>query len=544
MTTQASNPSNREAEMTAGSTWVPSPNGTKAGYYTVDSPSDQNGNNAAGDSNSAGTTNPQDSGSNPPPPTTSADSGDNGSTQADASGSGTSGSGTSGSGTGGNADAGNSGGGGGSALDLAGAGAPLQPIFDTVNGAVDDATGSSGLLHGVLDVAHTAGVGSIGATPSADGHSNLVTDALNLPGDVLAGDLNGGLSHITTDLNDTINAATGLVGNVLGNTGLPTDSLLGGSGNLIGDVVNLPGNALDGGIPHTVADLTDTVGGAIGIAGGLGGDGLLQPVTHLVDSIGGDLQNTPVASLGGEGMTGGILGGSIGDLGGSSSGNAAHAEIGPESDNGLGIGLLSSSDAGHTAGISALDVGSDGPQVADLSVLTGADGLNVPILNGLSLPDLAGTGSGGLLTVNGGNNDGNGGVIGGTVANLDGSSSGHLIDADGGSKGDGLGVGVLSAQSGADHTVSASAVDTGSHGPQLADLGVLTDADMINVPSLNGAGTDGLTGNLLGSITSAGNAEPAAPAPLAANLGEALDLLPGSITGDHGIVDVNGHHII
>ncbi len=63
------------------------------------------------------------------------------------------------------------------------------------------------------------------------------------------------------------------------------------------------------------------------------------------------------------------------------------------------------------------------------------------------------------------------------------------------------------------------------------------------MPAMHGAGVDSLTGNLLGGLTQ--TAPQATAAPMAvADLADVQNLLPGSITGDHGIVDVNGHHII
>lgn len=526
----------REAEM-MGYTYSPSPYGTKFGYYYEPSSS----------SEAAGT----DAENSPPPETTTPQSADSSQPPAADAGAGDNGSSTDGGsdlqGVSSLSDV--SGvlalddGQGGSGLELAGAGARLQPVFDVINTTADDVTGSSGLLQGIVTVANTAGVGAIGAAPSAGGHSNLLTDVVNLPGSVLDGDLNGGLSHLTADLTDTIGAATGLVGDVLGVTGLQTDSLLGDNG-LVGDVLNLPSTALDGGIPQTIADLTDAVTGITGSADGLAGNGLLTPVTNLVGSLGDDLQHNSVLGIGsGDGLTG-IVSGTIGSLGSSSSGDAAQVAIGPETDSGLGLGVLAPADGSHTADASVLDVGSGGPELANLGLLSDADGLNVPLLSGLGLPDIGDTGPSGLLTINGGNNANDGGLLGGVIGDLNGSSSGHLVNADVGPHDDsGLGVGVLTSQSGADHTASVSAVDTGPQGPQLADLGVLT-GDLINVPSLNGAGLDSLTGDLLGSHAPPAAASPAAPASLAANLGEVLDLLPGSVTGDHGIVDVNSHHII
>jgi hypothetical protein len=388
-------------------------------------------------------------------------------------------------------------------LHLAGAGAPLQPIFDAANGAASDVTGSSGILQGLVDVADTVGIGAIGATPSADGHSNLITDLVNFPGDAVGGNLNGGLSNIFADLSDTANAATGMVGDVLG----------GNTGGLVSNDAS-------------------------------GASGLLHPATDLTDSIGNDLQSAPLI---GANSGGGLLSGSVGDFGSSSSGDALHADAGSQSNSdGLGIGVLTPADSGHTAGAGVLNVGSDGPQVADVAILSTTDPLNTPALNGLSSPSLIGTDSpGSLLTVNGGNNAGDGGVTGAAIGDLNGSSSGHLVDLAAGPHGDhDSSVGVLAAQPNSGQAATASAVDVGPGGPQLADAGVLTDPGALNIASLNGAGTDSLAGNLLSGSTAETGAGALQPTPIATNLGEVHDVLTVPVTQDHGIVDVNHAHII
>ncbi|HEY0301042.1 MAG TPA: hypothetical protein VGC36_06915, partial [Rhizomicrobium sp.] len=167
--------------------------------------------------------------------------------------------------------------------------------------------------------------------------------------------------------------------------------------------------------------------------------------------------------------------------------------------------------------------------------------------NLLNTGDLLDTG-GNLVSLNGGNNADNGGILGGGLVNLDGSSSGHLVDADAGPADNGSSVDVLAAPTGSSNTANVNAVDVGSDGPQLADLGVLTDPGLISVPGLNGTGTDGLTGltgSLLNGVTDHGvPAATATPVLADLGLGHTLDLLPGSVTGDHGIIDVNGQHII
>jgi hypothetical protein len=324
-------------------------------------------------------------------------------------------------------------------LHLAGTGALLQPIFDTANGVASDVTGSTGLLHGLVDTADTVGVGAIGAVPSADGHSNLITDLVNFPGDIIGGNLNAGLSHIGADLSDTANAATGMVGDVLG----------GNTGGLVSSAVS----------------------GASG------------PATDLIGSAGNDLQTTPLASLDG----GGLLTGSVSNPAASSSGDIVQVD----------------------------------------SSLVGTNSPN------------------GLLTVNGGNNAGDGGVAGAGIGDLNGSSSGHLVDLAAGPHSDhDSSVGVLTAQPDSGHTATASAVDVGPGGPQLANAGVLTDAGALNIASLNGTGTDSLAGNPLGISTAETGAGTLQPTPVATNLGEVHDVVAVPITQDHGILDVNHTHII
>ncbi len=366
-------------------------------------------------------------------------SGADGSSAVAGNGGGSAGSGEGSSATAENSD-GSAGAGSGepSALHLAGAGAPLQPIFDDANGVASDVTGSSGLLHGLVDVADTLGVGAIGAVPSADGHSNLITDLVNFPGDIVGGNLNAGLSHIGADLSDTAGAVTGMAGDVLG----------GNTGGLVSSAVS----------------------GASG------------PATGLIGTVDNDLQTAPLASLDG----GGLLTGSVGNPAASSSGAIVQVDS-----------------------------------------------------------SLVGNSPNSLLTVNGGNNAGDGGAAGAAIGDLNGSSSGHLVDLAAGPHGDhDSSVGVLTAQPNGGQTATASAVDVGPNGPQLADAGVLTDPGVLNIASLNGAGTDSLAGNLLGGSAAETGAGALQPTPVATNLGEVHDVLTIPVTQDHGILDVNHTQIV
>ncbi len=193
------------------------------------------------------------------------------------------------------------------------------------------------------------------------------------------------------------------------------------------------------------------------------------------------------------------------------------------------------------------------------ALLNGNDPLNpVPeLVNGLtsSLQNLP------LLNINGSGEGGGqlgggllgGGVLNGVVGDLTGSSSSHLIDIDLGSEnGNGLGLDLLATPDGT-HDVSVNAIDIGPNGPQLLDLGLLTGSGIISVPSLGGAGTDGLTGSLLnpdclaggsfiGDIASGNNTSAPVTAPL--DIAVLTDNLAAPLTGDHGILDLHGAHIL
>ena len=230
-------------------------------------------------------------------------------------------------------------------LDLAGAGTTPQPVFDVANAVIKDVhytlevlsheVGLQNAIHGVTNLGETIGLGEIGAAPGADGSSNLITDTLNLPGDIVSGNLNGGISNISHDLIDTVHGVSAIVNTVL----------------------------FDG--PH--------------------GNDLSNPVPEIISGLGNSLQNLPLLTID-NGTTGGLLGGVIGDLSHSSSGHLVDADVGPQQSNGLVLDLLAGqSSDGHTASVNAVDVGPNGPHLADLGLLTGgsnSDGLAGNLLGG------------------------------------------------------------------------------------------------------------------------------------------------------------------
>jgi hypothetical protein len=231
--------------------------------------------------------------------------------------------------------------------------------------------------------------------------------------------------------------------------------------------------------------------------------------------------------------------------------------------NGLSVNALTGPDATDTDGlnVNVLDTG-DGQNVIDIGL---------PPASGLGLPGIGDTGSGNPLGnllgsgLAGGLLNAEGGLLNGTVGDLNGSSTGHLIDLDVGPQTpNGLGLDLLSTpDTDPTHAVSISAIDVGADGPQLADLGVLTGSGILDVPSLGGAGTDGLSGNLLGSngllggllggagipggilsgdIASGNTVSAPVNAPL--DVAALTDTITAPLAGDHGLLDLHGAHIL
>ena len=95
-----------------------------------------------------------------------------------------------------------------------------------------------------------------------------------------------------------------------------------------------------------------------------------------------------------------------------------------------------------------------------------------------------------------------------------GEDTGHLIDADAGQPtSNGTGIDLLDVPTPASNVLNVTGVDVGPNGPHLLDLGVLTGTNGLNIPSLNGAGTDSLTGNILSGGTASAPAAGTAPTP-------------------------------
>jgi hypothetical protein len=345
----------------------------------------ENDTSASGSGNSS----PQPSGNNPPPQSTA------GGPASSAGGNSPAPTGTNPSpnagGSGGNSPPTTGGGnppsGGGESGMIIGAGGVLQPLVEVVNQAVTETSselqqvgeksGLGGMTGELIDVVESTGLGSIGAAAGPDGNSNLVTDVVKAPGDVLNGDTEGVIANVSNDLADILTQSFELKDEAV----------------------------LDGSDP-------------------------LNVVPGLIESVGSGLQTLPIVSIGGGN---GLVGGSAGDLTHSPSGHLIDVGLGPTSANGLSLNVLSTpgSGAGPALGVSVLDVGSNGPNLLDLHLLGGelplTGGLGNGGLLGNLLPQPGGEGGGllgGVIDVPGLGGFGADGLVGGVLDTLTPSSGG------------------------------------------------------------------------------------------------------------------------
>jgi hypothetical protein len=287
--------------------------------------------------------------------------------------------------------------------DIAGQGATLQPILDTANTTVLDVheeleilgheLGVPFAVHGVTSTGEAIGLGHIGDPSTAsDGHTNLVSNVLNAPGDILSGDTDQAISNVGHDLTDTVNAAAQL-----------KDTLI---------------------FPTVGQDPTN-------------------PVPELIQSVGQTVQTLPLLDInGGDSPGNGLLSGSVLDVSHSSTNHLLDIDLGPiTSGNNLVLNLLSGTEAGphHAVELNILDVGPDGPHLGDLSILTGLGDTGVGGLLNDVLGNVGGTtggSSGGLLnevlgTVGSATGDSSGGLLNGVLGNLGGTAGGSSGGADG-----------------------------------------------------------------------------------------------------------------
>ena len=458
--------------------------------------------------------------------------------------------------------------------DLVGMGAPLQPVADVANGVIgqvhgllENVGGSVPLLNepinDLVNLGKTIGLGTLG-----DG-SNLLTDTLNLPGDLLSGHGGEGLGQVVGDVGEVLGAAGTLVGSLTGTVGgvlSPIIGSVGGAagsdGGLLGGLLGSAGGSeggLLGGILGHGDGSTGSDGGLLGgLLGGAGGSegGLLGGVLGHGDGSG-------------TGSDGGLLGGLLGNGGGTDSGLLGGI-IGHGDGSGGGLlgGLLGGGgDASGSNPLIDLNVGpvTDNPLV-NLDVLTPGTGsshlIDVEALNlgngGDLLGGLLGNGSGsegGLLGGVLGHGSGSGGLLGGILGGGDAAGSNPLIDANiGGVTPTPIAnVDVLTPDTGSSHAIDVDALNLGNGGGVLGNLlgntggsggGLLGGV----IGQGSGSGGGGILGGLLGGGDTAGahplidaNVGPVTPNPIAN-----LDVLtPG--TGSSHAIDVDaigvGSHV-
>ncbi|MCE4225928.1 hypothetical protein HCU64_19430 [Methylobacterium sp. C25] len=169
----------------------------------------------------------------------------------------------------------------------------LAPVSAVVNGTASglqqalDGLGQSvaplgDALHGVTGFTDSLGLGGQLGIPG-----NLLTDVVGLPGGLLGGQGIDALSPVVADLGNVVGSATGLLQDVLH---VPT-SLVGdltGAGGILTPLTSLVGGLTgDGGL---LSPVTSILGGVTGDDGGLTGDllgtgGALQPVAGIANGV-------------------------------------------------------------------------------------------------------------------------------------------------------------------------------------------------------------------------------------------------------------------
>lgn len=434
----------------------------------------------------------------------------------------------------------------------------------------------NGPIHGLTNLGESLGLGHLG-TPG-----NLLTDVTALPGAVLAGGGLGAVSPLLHDLGDVTDAAGNLVNQVLSpaasggplsSTGLlgPVSSVangavldlhatleqighdvpvlngvvhgvtelgetvglghLGEPGNLLTDVVNLPGSLLGGegtaALTPVLSDVGDILGAVGNLTGavtgtlGTGGGGLLQPVVDILDGAsggsgeGGLLQPATdlLADVTGGGDSGGLLQPVTAILDNVAGGEGNGGLLQP-------VTAILDGNAGESG------IGGILQPVADVvggATGNGAGGLPSQLVDTVS--DVLGSG--------GSEGGTGGGLLGGLLGGLSGTGAGGtgpapLIDLGIGPQTDhpALDANLLSSGTGSDQAIQVSALDSGSQTPALGVS--LLAGDGIAFPGSSGGGIDSLVGRVL-DLTPASS-----PASAQAEPGVHLDL--GMAT-----LDLGGH---
>jgi hypothetical protein len=260
--------------------------------------------------------------------------------------------------------------------DLGGSGTPA------VGGLLAPITGVAG---GVLNGGDGGGLGGTGALLGTNAPLQPVGNVANTVIDGLHAGLEQ-VGHSVPVLNDPLHAVIDL-----GNTaGL---GQLGETGNLLTDVVNLPGAALTGnGAPavgHIVGDVghvADAAGGVLGsvtgiLPSGAGAPGAGLPLDGALTAVTSVLGATDVGGAGGN-LIGGVLGGLSGG-GGAGTHPLVDVAAGPATATpvaNLAV-LTPAADPAHTVQVSAIGVSGDHPSAVTASLLS-SDGIVLPQSSG------------------------------------------------------------------------------------------------------------------------------------------------------------------
>jgi hypothetical protein len=231
---------------------------------------------------------------------------------------------------------------GGSGLDLANLGSVLG----------QDGGGPLGAVGGLVDNV-TNGLDLVGS--NASGGGNLVTDVLNLPGELLSGNGTPSLTDAGHQLDVALTATGDLVETVLhagdGGLGSLPNGLLGTVTSALDSFGDSGGTAL--GLPLTLDGAAATTG-ALGLGGsGTDAGGLVASVAQTVNGALTDVGNDAAlaglgsgADLGVPSLVGGLADSLVGTLGNTGSpteggGTTGIALIQIEADQGLSVSLLS-----------------------------------------------------------------------------------------------------------------------------------------------------------------------------------------------------------
>ncbi|BAT60746.1 hypothetical protein GJW-30_1_03296 [Variibacter gotjawalensis] len=144
-------------------------------------------------------------------------------------------------------------------------------------------SGAAGLVDNVTNVLTQIGSNS-------DGSGNLVTDVLNLPGEILSGGPTPSLTDAGAQLNTTLNATGNLVESVLSGTSMngSPNGILGNINTALDNFGNEAGPAI--GIPQTLTGVNVIVDG-LGQTGTGNPHGVLDGVTQTVNGALNDVHN-------------------------------------------------------------------------------------------------------------------------------------------------------------------------------------------------------------------------------------------------------------